>query len=56
MKEKIYIKDFLNILLNHKKALIFIMFGSVMGMIQLSFVLTQQIFEQMLGVRRVDVK
>lgn len=39
MKEKIYIKDFLNILLNHKKALIFIMFGSVMGMIQLSFVL-----------------
>lgn len=39
MKEKIYIKDFLKLLMSHKKALIFIMFGSILCMIQLSFIL-----------------
>lgn len=39
MKEKIYIKDFLNLLLSHKKALVFIMLVSILCMIQLSFIL-----------------
>lgn len=39
MKEKVYIKDFLNLLLTHKKALILIMVASVLCMIQLSAIL-----------------
>jgi capsular polysaccharide biosynthesis protein len=39
MKEKIYIKDFLNLLLTHKKPLLIIMGVSVLSMVQLSFVL-----------------